>query len=338
MHGSIANASLHHPDPPVRGYADGHKLCEMALRGDRVKALREQLRLSQVELSTRAGITQSTLSRIEQGRSHGSYAATVREFARALGCTQAYLEGAEEPELRTDPAPEHAPVTAARPEAVDVLSPLTTTCMSPRRMVRPSRSRFAKRAPQALQRQSVAVVDWVFMGCLLATHRSSAGTRAASLERGRWKPGQDRAPVPGSLSPVPQPVAPKRRFSAPARVQQPTSIPTTCESRLACKQVSAYSPRNGRASAHIALARLSLVIVRPSRDPGVLKLRVLHEVAHILLTRLGWSHSHGDVWALTLALAAPRSSVGPGIAGLDLAAGATIPAWAAWLRLEMLAS
>ena len=45
------------------------------------------------------------------------------------------------------------------------------------------------------------------------------GERAAvgAAARGRWKPGQDRAPVPGSLSPVPQPEPPKRRVSAPDR-------------------------------------------------------------------------------------------------------------------------
>jgi len=77
------------------------------------------------------------------------------------------------------------------------------------------------------------------------------------------------------------------------------------------------------------------VIVRPSRDAALLTLRILHELAHLLLHEQGWRHSHGDVWHLTLALAAPRSVLatarphGP----LGVAAAGRVPAWAGAWRL-----
>ena len=61
----------------------------------------------------------------------------------------------------------------------------------------------------------------------------------------------------------------------------------------------------------------------------------LHVLAHLLLQEQGWRHSHGDVWHLTLALAAPRSVLaavrcqGP----LGVAAAGRVPAWAGAWRL-----
>lgn len=42
---------------------------------------------------------------------------------------------------------------------------------------------------------------------------------------------------------------------------------------------------------------------------GMMNLRIFHELAHALLRRARIRHGHGDVWALTLMLAVPRSSV-----------------------------
>lgn len=89
----------------------------------------------------------------------------------------------------------------------------------------------------------------------------------------------------------------------------------------------------------IAIAPWSLVIVRPSRDGATVAIRILHELAHLVLQRLGWRHTHADVWYLALAMAAPSSTLrahardGGGF--LDLAALARIPAWAAEARLSM---
>ena len=68
------------------------------------------------------------------------------------------------------------------------MSPLTTTCMSPRRMVRPSRSRFAK----GRRRLAAAVGGGGGLGLHGLSPRDPpviGGYGAASLERGRWKPG-----------------------------------------------------------------------------------------------------------------------------------------------------
>lgn len=87
----------------------------------------------------------------------------------------------------------------------------------------------------------------------------------------------------------------------------------------------------------IALAEFDMVIVRPSHDPALLALRILHELAHLLLDRTRWAHSHGDVWVLTLALAAPGSVLRGArpTTALDLAALARVPAWVAAARLAM---
>lgn len=88
----------------------------------------------------------------------------------------------------------------------------------------------------------------------------------------------------------------------------------------------------------IALYEDNLLIVRPSRDRATQWFRILHELAHWLLTDLGWTHSHGDVWLLALALGAPQSlirSAQPTCA-ISLAAASGLPAWAASVRLDML--
>lgn len=80
-----------------------------------------------------------------------------------------------------------------------------------------------------------------------------------------------------------------------------------------------------------------LVIVRPSRDGATEALRILHELAHLMLQRLGWRHSHADVWILALAMAAPRSMMQAHrpTSALALAGLSRLPAWAAAERIEM---
>lgn len=51
-----------------------------------------------------------------------------------------------------------------------------------------------------------------------------------------------------------------------------------------------------------------VLFVRPSADPHRQTLRELHELSHRLLEQHHGDHSHADVWALTLALAVPRSA------------------------------
>ena len=89
----------------------------------------------------------------------------------------------------------------------------------------------------------------------------------------------------------------------------------------------------------IALLPLRKVIVRPSHDRYTLTLRILHELAHLLLQELRWRHSHGDVWLLALAIALPPSKMRahrPANA-LDAAALGAVPAWAAAVRLSLTA-
>lgn len=88
----------------------------------------------------------------------------------------------------------------------------------------------------------------------------------------------------------------------------------------------------------LALLDLLLILVRPSRDGATVSIRILHELAHLILQRLGWRHSHGDVWYLALAMAAPSAMLrDPYTCGsaLRLAALAGVPAWAASMRLVM---
>jgi hypothetical protein len=87
----------------------------------------------------------------------------------------------------------------------------------------------------------------------------------------------------------------------------------------------------------LAVLELLLVIVRPSRDGATEALRILHELAHLMLQRLGWRHSHADVWILALALAAPRSMMRDHhpTSALVLAGLSRLPAWAAAERIIM---
>lgn len=88
----------------------------------------------------------------------------------------------------------------------------------------------------------------------------------------------------------------------------------------------------------IALYDDGLIIVRPSKDRATEWLRILHELAHWMLTARGWTHSHGDVWILALALGAPLSLIRrarpDGEVALAGVSGLTL--WAATVRWEMI--
>jgi hypothetical protein len=73
-----------------------------------------------------------------------------------------------------------------------------------------------------------------------------------------------------------------------------------------------------------ALLRGTVIVVRRQRRRRM-AVAVLHELAHALLLRAGIAHSHGDVWCLTLALAAPRGATRP----------LAVPAWVVRERLGM---
>lgn len=66
--------------------------------GKRVRALRRQQDLTQRQLAERSHMNPITISRLEHGNSEHVYARTVRDLARALGCTTDYLLGMDEEE------------------------------------------------------------------------------------------------------------------------------------------------------------------------------------------------------------------------------------------------
>ena len=72
--------------------------------GKRLRERREQVGLSQAEVSRRTGIIQRDISRLEHGIKSALWADTLLRLAEALECTTDYLLG------RTDtPGPPEAP-------------------------------------------------------------------------------------------------------------------------------------------------------------------------------------------------------------------------------------
>ena len=68
--------------------------------GDRLRARRHQLHLSQQALAQQLQVAQGWISELENGRQTRLEADTVYRFSQALGCTTDYLMG-----LTDDPAP-----------------------------------------------------------------------------------------------------------------------------------------------------------------------------------------------------------------------------------------
>jgi transcriptional regulator with XRE-family HTH domain len=79
--------------------------------GARLKRLRLRQALSQRDLAGLAGITQSTVLRLENGR-HPPLPSTIRKLARALEVTPADLT---RPESTSHPNPTNGPAPLARP-------------------------------------------------------------------------------------------------------------------------------------------------------------------------------------------------------------------------------
>ena len=63
------------------------------MRGDRLKAARKRLRLSQRELAKQIGITATDIYRLERGLVKDPHSSRVVELAQALGVSTDYLLG-----------------------------------------------------------------------------------------------------------------------------------------------------------------------------------------------------------------------------------------------------
>ena len=61
--------------------------------GQRIRTLREQQRLTQVELARKSHLTQPALSRIEEGHVQQPRLSVLKRLAKALGVGVAYLVG-----------------------------------------------------------------------------------------------------------------------------------------------------------------------------------------------------------------------------------------------------
>lgn len=66
--------------------------------GDRLRRRRQELRLSQQELSDRAGVRRATIADIERGTRGNMTVETAKKLARALGVSIDYLAGTWESE------------------------------------------------------------------------------------------------------------------------------------------------------------------------------------------------------------------------------------------------
>lgn len=124
MHSSIVNARL---DDASLQYQQVHKLRGMSEAHTRVRDLRRSKGWSQTELAKRAGVTQSTVSRVEAGDSKSSTADTMASLERALELPAGSLtaaSGVPLPDVQMVPAPEAAPTNGGRSEFDEVAEEL----------------------------------------------------------------------------------------------------------------------------------------------------------------------------------------------------------------------
>lgn len=83
------------------------------------------------------------------------------------------------------------------------------------------------------------------------------------------------------------------------------------------------------------LLQTGVILVRPRRDSARMRLAVLHELAHWMFGESRIVHTHADVWALALALGAPRATVRRHALPGDLAAATGLPWVIAHRRMAM---
>lgn len=81
-------------------YSYNNPRMELKTYGDRVKAARLELKLSQTALAKKAGVSQTTVSDIERGRNDGSK--DIVQIARALQRSPEYLLLGKEPKVTAD--------------------------------------------------------------------------------------------------------------------------------------------------------------------------------------------------------------------------------------------
>lgn len=77
---------------------------DLRLFGDRVRAIRQDCKMTQEELGTRLGASRTWITDLENNKQRGLSADTVVRFARALGVSADYLLG-----LTDDPTPRARP-------------------------------------------------------------------------------------------------------------------------------------------------------------------------------------------------------------------------------------
>lgn len=123
MHASISNASAHRT---IRAtpYPRAHTIAAMSdgIRGDVVRRLRRERGWTQADLARETGIAQSTLSRIEAGKTTGPYSTTLHVLARVYGCSESELVGDDAAaELHTVPD-DASPALAGKPETDGIIA------------------------------------------------------------------------------------------------------------------------------------------------------------------------------------------------------------------------
>lgn len=86
----------------------------MTLPGGRIKARRKELGLTQVQLARLCGITQSSLSDLENGESIMPKSETLMRLSKALAVSQAWIMTGQEGELEMLTTQEESHIKALR--------------------------------------------------------------------------------------------------------------------------------------------------------------------------------------------------------------------------------
>lgn len=84
--------------------------CDMTTLGERVKARRKELRLTQKELASKSGVSQTTISDMERGRNSGSR--EIAMLARALKVSSYWLATNSGPKEIEENEPPRRPFVA----------------------------------------------------------------------------------------------------------------------------------------------------------------------------------------------------------------------------------